>query len=258
MIAEGTPAERFAAEHAHYAPDLPFWTALADELGGPVVDLGAAVGRVTLPLARRGHDVVAVDGSPRMIAELRRALAIEPVNVGARVELVACDFRRLALGDRRFPLVVMPMNSLQALLTPEDRRACLRGVREHLAPGGVFAFDVVAQDLTAAAAAIGRELPGPTWSDPATGAHLAHSAWFDAVDVSSGTVAFTTRVRERDADGDVHEYLRPQTVHLFGPSELWELLHESGFAVQAVYGDFAGGPLTDESQHQVYRCAAAR
>jgi SAM-dependent methyltransferase len=257
VIAEGTPPERFALEHGHYDEDLPFWVALAQTIGGPVLDVGAAVGRVTIPIARLGHQVCAVDGSQGMLDALGAALAREVPGVAALVATARCDFRTLDLGDLRFPLVLMPMNSLQALLTREDQLACLVGIRRHLGPGGVFAFDVALPDLDAIAAALGQVQPGSTWTDPVSGATLAHSAWFDAVDAESGTVSFTTRIEQSAANGPTGTHLRPQTVHLFSPTELWELLHEAGLEVQAVYGDFDGTPLASGGERQIYRCGVA-
>ncbi len=259
MIAEGTPPERFALEHAHYTEDIPFWLALADEVGGPVVDIGAAVGRVTVPIARRAIQVCALDGSRGMLDVLEASLADEGRFVPAHVMTALCDFRALdgGLGDLEFALALMPMNSLQALLTRDDQMACLTGIRRHLAPGGVFAFDVAVPDLDGIASALGQVQPGACWHDPARGVSLSHSAWFDTVDVESGTVAFTARIEQRDRDGTTSEYLRRHTVHLFSPSELWDLLHEAGFEVQAVYGDFDGTPLTGGAERQIYRCVVA-
>ena len=257
MIVEGTPPGRFAREHAHYTEDLPFWLALADEVGGPVLDLGCAVGRVTVALARAGHEVCALDGSAGMVDALNGVLAHEPPEVAARVTTAVADFRDLDLGAHRFPLALMPMNSLQALLTRDEHVASLRGVRRHLAPGGVFAFDVAVPDLESIAHALGRVQPGTTWDEADSGISLAHSAWFESVDPVTGTVSFTSRIDERQPDGSTETHLRPHTVHLFSPTELWELLHEAGFEVQAVYGDFDGRPFSDDAERQIYRCGVA-
>ena len=65
----------FALEHRHYDEDLGFWQRTARRLGGPILDVGAAAGRIALPLARAGHEVWAIDRSPDMCAALARAAA---------------------------------------------------------------------------------------------------------------------------------------------------------------------------------------
>ncbi len=256
MIAEGTPPERFALEHAHYAEDLPFWRALAAGAAGPVLDLGAAVGRVAIPLARDGHEVWALDGSPGMLRELGQRLEAEPAGVAARIRCVEGDLRDFTIG-RSFPLAIMPMNTLQALLPREEQLACLRRVRAHLDAGGEFVFDVAVPDLDAIDGQLGVVTPGGVWRDEATGVTLVHSARFDRVDRRAGNVAFTAQIDEIDPDGAVTTHLRPHLVHLFPPSELWELVVAAGLEVRAVYGDFAGGPLEPGSERQVVRCGVA-
>jgi SAM-dependent methyltransferase len=256
VIVEGTPPERFALEHAHYSEDLPFWRALAAGAAGPVLDLGAAVGRVAIPLARDGHEVWALDGSPGMLQELERRLEAEPADVAARVRCVEGDLRDFTLG-RSFSLAIMPMNTLQALLLHEDQLACLRRVRAHLDADGEFVFDVAVPDLDAISDQLGVVTPGGVWRDGEAGVTLVHSARFDSVDRRAGNVAFTAKVDEIDGDGTVTTHLRPHLVHLFPPSELWELVADAGLEMRAVYGDFGGGPLAPGSAHQVVRCGVA-
>ena len=118
-----------------YSEDLPLWRALAAEAGGPVLDVGAGTGRVTLDLASRGVSVVALDVDGSLLETLERRAA------GLPVETVAADARELDLG-RRFPLVIVPMQTLQLLGGPEGRTAFLRGARDHLEPGGLVAVAV--------------------------------------------------------------------------------------------------------------------
>jgi hypothetical protein len=47
-------------------------------------------------------------------------------------------------------------------------------------------------------------------------------------------------------------------VHLYSPTELWELLADAGMQVNAVYGDFDGSPLEEASERQIFRCAVAQ
>jgi len=115
-----------------YAEDLALWRELAQHRGGPVLDIGAGTGRVALDLARHGVEVVAVDVDEDLAAALRERAA------GLPVEVVCADGRDLELG-RRFPLVLVPMQTLQLLGGAAPREHLLRAVLAHLAPGGLFA-----------------------------------------------------------------------------------------------------------------------
>ncbi|HEV2768990.1 MAG TPA: methyltransferase domain-containing protein [Solirubrobacteraceae bacterium] len=118
-----------------YTADLALWRELAgdpDRLGGPVLDLGAGTGRVALDLARRGHEVVALDLDETLLDALRQRVD------GLAVEVVGGDARAFALG-RTFALVLAPMQTVQLLDGTEGVRGLLRSARHHLRPGGVLA-----------------------------------------------------------------------------------------------------------------------
>jgi SAM-dependent methyltransferase len=115
-----------------YDLDLPLWRELADREGSPVLDVGAGTGRVALDLARRGHEVVALDHSAELLDALRERAA------GLAITTVAADARDFAI-DRRFPIVVVPMQTLQLLGGAEGRARFLARVGEHLTRGGLLA-----------------------------------------------------------------------------------------------------------------------
>jgi SAM-dependent methyltransferase len=115
-----------------YGEDLPLWRALAGAVRGPVLDVGAGTGRVTLDLARDGVEVVALDADASLLETLERRAGDLPV------ETVVLDARELAL-TRRFPLVIVPMQTLQMFGGPAGRAAFLAGVLDHLEPGGLLA-----------------------------------------------------------------------------------------------------------------------
>jgi SAM-dependent methyltransferase len=116
-------------ECGDYREDLPFWRELAAETGGPVLDVGAGTGRVTVDLAAAGVDVVALEIEPALLAALSHRAAVETVVADA------CTFEI----DRRFGLIVAPMQTLQLL---DDRAAFLRRALAHLRPGGLLAAAV--------------------------------------------------------------------------------------------------------------------
>ena len=115
-----------------YTEDLPLWRELAGRTGGPVLDVGAGTGRVTLEVAARGHEVVAVDVAAPLLAALRCRAARLPV------ETAVADARAMRLG-RRFALILVPMQTLQLFDGLDGRAAFLGRALEHLEPGGLLA-----------------------------------------------------------------------------------------------------------------------
>jgi SAM-dependent methyltransferase len=257
VSADDDEARRFALEHAHYDEDLPFWRAAAARCGSPVLDLGAATGRVAIPLARDGHEVWALDRSEAMLAELRRRLAREPAGVSARVRPVLGDIAALRL-PRTFPLAIAAMNTLQVLTEPADRLACLRGVRAHLAEGGELAFDLGLPDPGEIVDTMGLERSNGYYRDGAAGPLLLHSAWYDRWEPDTRTLEFTLRIEEHRRGARPLEVLRHHRVHVFSPQEVVALLSAAGLEALEVAGGFDGSPLARGSERQVYRCRAVR
>ena len=134
MTPEPEPVVWHDLECGSYTADLPLWRELAAAAGGPVLDLGAGTGRVSLELARHGADVVALDHDAGLLAALRERAAAASL----AVETLRADVRAFDAG-RRFALCLVPMQTLQLLGGPEGRARCLTCVRAHLESGGLLA-----------------------------------------------------------------------------------------------------------------------
>jgi SAM-dependent methyltransferase len=90
--------------------------------GASILELGCGTGRITHPLVALGHQVVAVDESPEMLAHVRGAQT-----VCARIE-------DLSLG-RRFDVVLLASHLINATGIPV-RTAFLAACRRHVADDG--------------------------------------------------------------------------------------------------------------------------
>jgi SAM-dependent methyltransferase len=139
-------------ECGSYTADLAFWRALAQRTGGPVLDVGAGTGRTALALAHDGHEVVAIDLDDELLGQLRERAA------GLEVTTVVADARAFWLGVS-FPLIIVPMQTVQLLGGAEGRAAFMECAAYHLESPGVLAI-AVADDLELFDVSDGT-LPGP-------------------------------------------------------------------------------------------------
>ncbi len=126
-------------ECGRYRVDLPLWLALAERADGPILDVGAGTGRVTLALARAGHTVTAVDRDAQLLAAL--AARAERLAVATQ----AADARTLTLDRRDHALCVMPMQTIQLLEGADGRVAFLRRSREHVRAGALVACAILGE-----------------------------------------------------------------------------------------------------------------
>jgi SAM-dependent methyltransferase len=126
-------ADIYDQMHSVWEPTPTVNTVAELARGGDVLELGVGTGRVALPLARTGLRVVGVDISTGMLDRLRDK---DPDGI---VEAVHGDFTDLPV-DGTFQ-VVFVVNSLLQLADPGDQLRCLRQVRQHLAPDGVFVME---------------------------------------------------------------------------------------------------------------------
>ena len=133
-------------ECGSYVEDLPLWRSLTAEYGEPVLDVGAGTGRVTLDLARFGYRVTALDRDPSLIAALEERLgrnfSRDAVSSQGAVTTAVADARDFDLGDARFPLVIVPMQTIQLLGGIEGRVQFLECARRHMRPGGALAVAI--------------------------------------------------------------------------------------------------------------------
>ncbi len=122
-------------ECGSYTADLTFWKALAQRTGGPVLDVGAGTGRIALALARDGHEVTAIDLDDELLGELRERAG------DLQVSTLVADARAFWL-EASFPLIVVPMQTIQLLGGAEGRASFLECAVHHLESPGVLAIAI--------------------------------------------------------------------------------------------------------------------
>ena len=107
----------------------------------PVADLGCGPGAHTLALARRGYDVVGIDGSPRMVDVARTRAARDGIDATFQLHDLTAP---LPFPDESLEAVVAIL-ILQHLSYPAD---FIAEIRRCLRPGGHLSITAPARDST--------------------------------------------------------------------------------------------------------------
>ncbi len=123
--------------------------AFSDPESAPVLDVRAGSGRNALPLARRGHPVLAIDPFPEHVEQLRLAAETEGLPVH-------CECGDLLGGtletSERFQLIVVADHLAMGVRGPSGLRRALEVLCERLMPGGLVLFNLF----------LVRDEPGPS------------------------------------------------------------------------------------------------
>lgn len=103
---------------------------------GRILEIGAATGVYTIPLAKRGYSITAVDLSPGEIGLCKKKIA--EVGLGDKVTCHTADARDLSgIPGKNFDVVLL-MGPLYHLVLEEDRKKALEEVYKRLKSGGVL------------------------------------------------------------------------------------------------------------------------
>lgn len=230
--------------HTHQSlrsEDIAFWRDLAQESGGPVLELGCGTGRVLLRLLKENFHVHGIDNDPEMLTFLRRMI---PPTLAWQVEVFEADMRSFDLG-KQFPLIILPCNTFSTFSGPDRKRIgaqCLK----HLQPGGKFVFSIpntlLLQDLEDHGAV---ELEDE-FTHPATGNPIqVYSSWEKAGD----RITFYWRYDHLYPDGRITTAEHDNTHMLDSPQNYVAELREVGLKPSAAHGDFFQSKFTPDAPY---------
>jgi SAM-dependent methyltransferase len=243
--------DQYDREHLGDDEDIAFYLALSRRFAPrKVLELGCGTGRITLPLAQLGFDVVGLDNQPEMLqkAEERRRQA--PSEIRQRLQFIAGDMRTWSAGAD-FDLILIPASSITHVLSLEDRLAVWKTCHENLQPGGRLLVEAPMPNMASFADSFRVPPRTPVEID------------IDNIDESDGSRLIrrkTTRylsheqraqirfMYEKYQNGrGVETFLDDFESHVFFPRELRLLFSHTGFEVEEMLGDYRGRALRADS-----------
>jgi SAM-dependent methyltransferase len=216
-------ASRYEEWSAEMRDDVAFYTELAREADGPVVELAIGNGRVAIPVAQAiGRRVIGFDSSPAMLEQAR----LRAAEANVELELHERDIRDLSL-EEPAALIYCPFRSLLHLPTWADRRRTFERVASLLRASGRFAWNAFAFDHQIAV-----RLDGAHQDEP---------------------VPHTVRYSVGDNRIDIELDEGAKSSLWWATRNEWlGLLDVAGLKLEALYGGFAGEPFADDSREYVF------
>ena len=244
---------------------VDFYVALAQETGGPILELGCGTGRAAIPMARLGLEVTGLDVVPGMLEQARHK------SQGLPIRWLEADARDFDLGER-FKLVFLTGNTFQAFLTNADQEALLACAHKHLAGDGLLAFETrnprwanmtgtpddwrppAARENYGVHAVLetsSRETGFRTYIDR-EGREVQESLT-QVYDHVAQVLTWTAHHRWHQ-DGELQTRLGHTSVRFTFPQELDALLRRNDFEVIRRYGDWDRSSLTASSPSIIVVC----
>ena len=229
--------------------DLPFWRELVMRYTPQrVLELACGSGRIGLDLLHSpgAFQLEGLDVAPAMLASYQRKLEREPVEIQQRVTLHQGDMSAYNLEHKgAYDLILLPFNSITHLYELEQQLDAFKNTYDHLAPNGRFVIDTFLPDIDYLSDALNRpshvyledEIESP---DGDFTMLIYSSRKYDTFEQMQHIVGTHEKFFET---GDNERYLTKLDMHVFFPRELQLLFLATGFAIEAIYGDYDWKPF---------------
>lgn len=197
--------------------------------GNSVLDLGCGPGRHALPLARAGLDVVAVDSSANLLAELDQRAQSEAL----QIETIEDDMRQFQRAQS-FDAVLVMWTSFGYFEDERDHHRVLESIHAGLRPGGRLMLDLVGLETLC------RTLQPVHLTEYDDGRLLIERPLL---------VECNTRLENEWLLIEGDRVSRATFSHrVWSAAEMGCLLRSAGFEVEAIDGDLDGTPYDFESE----------
>ena len=214
------------------------------DLAGPsgrVLELGVGTGRLAIPMAAAGLQVIGIDSSPAMLTKLD-----ERRGTHGPVVTTVCGDMVDQLPDGPFDTCLVAYNTIFNLLDVDTQRRCFSEVASRLRPGGCFVVEAIVPDDEA-----------PKGHDVSVRSMSVDRVVLSVSDHDPAEQRTSGQFVEFTESGGVR--LRPWSIRWATPAELDEMAAAAGFHVERRDADMAGARFDDHADHHVtvYRLGRA-
>ncbi len=219
-----------------------------------LLDLACGTGSMTLPLARRGYDMIGVDGSAEMLAEAyARAEGVEGIL------WLLQDMRSFELYGT-VGAITCCLDSLNYLLSPKDLEQCFACVHNYLDPNGLFLFDMNTpykfQHIYGDNAYVLEEELVWDAGTPTEERAAVYCGWQNHFDPTTRICDFDLSLFEELENGSYRRSDEHQQERCYTLEEITSALEKAHLELLGVWSDWQFSPINDTTERW-YFCVRA-
>jgi SAM-dependent methyltransferase len=210
-------------------------------------------GRILIPLAETGHEIMGLDLSDQLLSSLKERLQQFPPNVQARAMYRKAD----VISDdwpTGFDVVILGANCFYELAIPEEQEHCVRAASDALVTGGHVYLDNnhMEGELDPAWCKSGvneKAFPTGVCEDGTKVSGTIETIWYDR---AKRLVRFkrTATIRTPHGKVQVKEWLQQKHPPSTGEMRGWLIKH--GFVIKKLWGDRNRAPYTETSERAIF------
>lgn len=223
--------------------DVPFYLKMIEKFGESILELACGTGRLTIPIAEKGFEIIGIDISEAMINEANNKSNSAKLDI----EFIESDIRNFEL-NQKFSLILLPFNSICHLHDFESITSCFSCVKKHLKTNGRFIIDVFKPDLNFLLRDKNKSFEKAVYKNPYANneVKLMESINYNEVDQIS-QFKWLFQIEEEETEQDLN-------MRMFFPQELDNYLRFAGFEIEEKFGDYDESAFTNSSSKQIIIC----
>ncbi|MDX1934093.1 MAG: methyltransferase domain-containing protein [Capsulimonadales bacterium] len=231
-------------------PDIPMWLQVANELGGPILDVGCATGRVLIPLVKAGFEVDGIDPSADALAICSRKLAERNLAVN-----LACQTMQTLNMARQYRAIFVPCGTIQLVVGRDAQKESISRLFAHLLPGGTLVMTLYNESGGVSESDVGVRKIRSRRKQP-DGTELEKAVIIHSWNPDEQTVVQQVRYRLYRGEAILQEEICEANEQWYSVSELAQMLESAGFTVERVTGNYGDAPA--DATHYVYTFRAKK
>lgn len=227
-----------------FLSDLQFYKKwLPKNKEAKILELCCGTGRLTVPIAKDGHNICGVDYTSSMLGQAK----VKASEAGLEINFIEADIRSLNLQEK-FDFIFIPFNSIHHLYKNEDLFKAFNGVKNHLKEGGLFLLDCFNPNIQYIVEGEKEQKKIAEYTTEDGRAVLIKQTMRYESATQINRIEWHYFI-----NGEFHS-IQNLDMRLFFPQELDSYLEEAGFEIIHKFGSFEEERFENKSEKQIFVC----